>query len=114
MGIYRMLSDHYVNGNMLEAGTTQNDNVGGLLPSGFVPTVGMDPQDQDAINKFWFAGPLALAANSAYLALGIIGKVAAKPLIYWVPVSGASGDELYILTGNGASLGSRSSIGKVS
>jgi len=28
----------------------------------------MEPIDQDAINKFWFAGPVALSAQQSYLA----------------------------------------------
>src|SRR5262245_61994633 len=105
MAIYRMLSDHWIGNQILEAGTLQNDNPGGLLPSGWVPTVGVDPQDQDAINKFWLAGPGVLNAGQSYLFLlplnGRQGQVA-RPSIFWVATGSSFGaDQLYILTGAG-------------
>jgi hypothetical protein len=115
LGIYRLLVDHFVNGVFLQAGSLVSDTGGGAqLPNGYIPTLGMDPQDGDAINKFWAAGPAAQQSAEKSLSLGPWGlqsrwsnAVVAAPAIYWQP----AGPGQFILTGAGASLGPRNPPG---
>lgn len=73
MSRYLMLEDHYINGQYLSAGTQQSTvDVGGLLPTGWVPTPNVDPLDTPAVAAFYAAGP----ARS--------GPLYARPVTYWV------------------------------
>jgi hypothetical protein len=111
MATWRFLSDHWINNQIIEAGSTQNDGPNGLLPSGWLPTFGVDPIDQAAIQAFWNAGPSAFVQG--YLALLPFSRwqnaPIAKPLIFWVEFGTPldPGSQAYILTGAGASLGSK-------
>lgn len=68
-----MLEDHYINGQILSAGTTQSTiDVGGLLPVGWIPTPNVDPLDTPAVAAFYSAGPVRS------------GPIYIKPVTYWV------------------------------
>jgi hypothetical protein len=64
MSTYRFLQDHYdANGRYYQAGTTAStQDVGGSLPTGWVPTGQVDPLDTAAVNAFWAAGPMLCGA----------------------------------------------------
>jgi hypothetical protein len=64
MSTYRFLQDHYdANGLYYQAGTTAStQDVGGSLPTGWVPTGQVDPLDTAAVNAFWAAGPMLCGA----------------------------------------------------
>ena len=55
MAPYRLLTDHYIGGVYLQAGTTVTEGV--EVPSGWLPSIATDPIDNDAINKFFAEGP---------------------------------------------------------
>lgn len=75
MSTYLMLEDHYINGQYMLAGTTQSTaDVGGLLPTGWVPTPNVDPLDTAAVNAFYAAGPV------------ISGSINIKPITYWAQI----------------------------
>src|SRR5262245_30995536 len=55
MASYRLISDHYVNGGLLWAGSIVSEGV--EIPVGWRPTLACDPQDSDGLQKFFDAGP---------------------------------------------------------
>jgi hypothetical protein len=56
MSLYRFLQDHFINNQTYLAGTTASTtDAGGSLPSGFIPTVAMEPLDGAAVTAFWTA-----------------------------------------------------------
>lgn len=72
MSKYLLLEDHYINGQYLLAGTTQSTlDVGGLLPTGWIPTPNVDPLDTAAVAAFYAVGPVQA------------GLVYVKPTTYW-------------------------------
>jgi hypothetical protein len=111
MAIWRFLSDHFINNQIIEAGSTQNDLPGGLLPSGWLPTLGVEPVDSAAITAFWNKGPSDFV--NWYLAMIPFSRwqnaPIAKPLIFWIEFGTPiiSSEQQYILTGSGQALGPR-------
>ena len=67
MAQYRLLTDHYVGGSYLQAGSVVSDEPNVELPSNWIPTPACDPIDEDAINKFFAAGPQDCAEAAAPL-----------------------------------------------
>jgi hypothetical protein len=58
MGVYRLLADHYVNNQLLQAGSVVTDvGPGAVLPFGWIPSLAVDAQDTDGLQKFFNAGP---------------------------------------------------------
>lgn len=94
MSQYRMLEDHYINGNFMQVGTIQTTvDVGGLLPTGWVPTPNVEPLDAPAIAAFYAAGPKTQ---------GLIRQVwqaftVNKPAVYWTQLTPG----LWTLVGSG-------------
>jgi hypothetical protein len=65
MASYRLLADHYVSDQLLQAGSIVSDvGPGAVLPSGYIPTLACDPQDSDGLQRFFWAGPTG-GMNSA-------------------------------------------------
>lgn len=59
MSTYLLLEDHWIGNNYLPAGSTQTTaDIGGLLPTGWVPTPNVDPLDAAAVAAFYAAGPV--------------------------------------------------------
>lgn len=57
MSLYYFLEDHYIGGIYYQAGTTaKTADAGGTLPTNWVPTGKVDPQDTPAVTAFWNAG----------------------------------------------------------
>jgi hypothetical protein len=79
MSRYRFLVPHSVGPYYFPAGTiaATADVPGGLLPTGFVPSGGVDPLDTPAVNAFWAAGP-------SRVSLARTGAFVAPPATYWV------------------------------
>ena len=64
MASYRLLAQHYIGTRLLEAGEVVSDvGVGAALPSDWPPTLGCDPLDADAVEKFWLIGPAGVAGT---------------------------------------------------
>ena len=102
MSVYRLLQDHYINGNYLSAGSTQSTaDVGGLLPFGWSPTPSVDPLDTPAVNAFYAAGP----AQLLIFEFGALSYQVKPPKTYWrsTPIAG-SPFLSWQLTGLGSSL----------
>jgi hypothetical protein len=109
MASYRLLAPHYVRTQYLGAGEVVSDGPGGVLPSGWVPTIGVDPLDEDAIQRFWNAGSIA-QVRQPWWSQGYWGMQGGRwvpgvgpPLIYWEPATSPA--SWWILTGAGAALG---------
>jgi hypothetical protein len=102
MSTYRMLEDHYVAGYFFSAGTTQSTvDVGGLLPTGWVPTLNVDPLDTAAVNAFHSIGP----GNPGRIVQQYQPQSVAPPVTYWSPTfNPAGGLTKWTLTGLGATL----------
>jgi hypothetical protein len=111
MAIYLLLADHFVpgaGGVYLTAGSVVTDTgPGAQLPPAWIPTPYVDPQDTDAVAKFWAAGPVLPG-------LGLLRQrwsnvPVPRPFTYWIPnpnPTGGNGNiyREYILTGLGAGL----------
>ena len=99
MAIYTLTSSIVVKiagGTVLVAGQTVTDTgPNAQLPPGFIPNGCCSPQDADAAQKMWNAGPIAPT----------IDLFSPPPTCYWRFVSGANPNCLYQLTGIGATLG---------
>jgi hypothetical protein len=58
MASYRLLVDHYVGTQYLEAGSIVSDSgPGAVLPPNWIPTTACDPVDAQALTNFRNAGP---------------------------------------------------------
>jgi hypothetical protein len=76
MSTYRLIQDAYI-GRYFTAGTVvSTQDVGGLLPVGWVPGPFVDPLDPAAVNDFYSAGPMR--PGRQWSAPG------PKPVTYWL------------------------------
>jgi hypothetical protein len=96
MASYRFLSDAYVGGAHILAGTVlSTQHVGGTLPNDWRPPGAVDPLDAPAVSAFYAAGvqppPLVRSQWSTVFV--------AAPVTYWKPTGNGS---LWVLTGLGA------------
>lgn len=98
---YRLLVPHYLASGYTAAGTTVTEGV--EIPSGWVPTIAVEPLNITAIHNYWNAGP---PAGAEYGEDFFIFPVAQKPSVYWQPL-GPLG--YFQLTGAGATFGARTS-----
>jgi hypothetical protein len=58
MSLYRLLTAHSIAGVYYEAGSIASTaDVGGQLPSGWLPSPNCEPLDTPATNAFYAAGP---------------------------------------------------------
>jgi len=94
LATYRLLADHYVGQQLLEAGSVVSDGPGGVLPPSWIPTLACDPLDVDATNKFFAAGPTLAMFSAEHGSLSVAlngnrwsGKPVAGPGIYWEAVT---------------------------
>jgi hypothetical protein len=105
-GRYRALGDILLPGNVyVESGTIFTG------PSGWIPSISVDPIDDNAIQAYWNAGPAGMGNAdmvSAYGAWGTwnrrSGVFVQVASIRWVP----AGEDMFILTGDGEALGPKS------
>jgi hypothetical protein len=99
---YRMLSDHSIRGQYYQAGDIASTaDVGGTLPTGWVPSNNVDPLDTPAVTAFWTAGfqPLGPVLNHWSFV------TVAPPITAWIAVAGtASPTRRYSLSGLGVNL----------
>ena len=101
MSRYRFQQDAYIGGLYFTAGSVAaTADVGGLLPTGWVPGPYVDPLDTAAVNAFYAAGPKPLIFQ-----FGTLSFQVSPPKTYWqsaaIPGSGAMS---YSLTGLGIGL----------
>jgi hypothetical protein len=81
MSRYRFLQDAYIGNVLFPAGSTASTaDVGGLLPTGWVPGPYVDPLDTPALNAFYSGGPQRPARQWS----GANGAPGPKPVTYWV------------------------------
>ncbi len=101
MARYRFLADHSIGGEYYQAGSTAStQDVGGTLPTGWVPSGNVDPLDSAALTAFYAAGPQTpglIRSPWTYVA---------PPITYWTP-TGTPGLREYRLTGLGAALAAK-------
>lgn len=96
MSLYRFLQDHFINNQTYLAGTTASTaDAGGSLPSGFIPTVAMEPLDGAAVTAFWTAANIAGLTRGGFGNLGLVRQqwtniYVAPPITYFVPVPGTA------------------------
>jgi hypothetical protein len=59
MSTYRLLADHFISNQLLQAGTVQTTaNIpGGVLPLNFQPSGACEPLDASAVSQFYAQGP---------------------------------------------------------
>jgi hypothetical protein len=95
MAQYRFLVDCFIGSYILAGTTLSTQDVGGSLPSNFVPPAAVDPLDTAAVNAFYAAGvqftPLVRQQWS--------DVQVAPPITYWKPIPGGP---FWQLTGLGA------------
>jgi len=102
---YRALSDITLPGEIyVESGTRFRG------PPGWIPSISVEPLDDSAIQAYWEAGPAGMSNADSVWGLGTwaswnkrSGVFVGVPEVRWVPVQGQ--EDVFILTGNGASLG---------
>jgi hypothetical protein len=101
MSRYRMLSPHSINGYYLSAGTIQSTaDVGGLLPTNWVPDGSVEALDTPAVNAVYAAGIQPWIPQP-----GSLSFLVAPPQTYWRVVSQIGGGmALWQLTGLGSAL----------
>jgi hypothetical protein len=104
MAQYRMLEDHYVNNQLLAAGTTQttqDENGAGLLPANWTPSANVEPMNASAVTQFYNQGPKPLGLVRQQFSTVFV----VPPTTFWkATVSANSQTTSYSLTGLGASL----------
>lgn len=101
-GTYRALTDIFLpNDTYIEAGTTFTG------PPGWIPSVGVDPIDTNAIQAYWNLGPVMMTNAEIGMCLfpwgswiRRTGEPVFPPIVYWKPAPVG-----FILTGAGAGLG---------
>jgi hypothetical protein len=98
---YRLLEDHYLATGYYAAESIITE--GAEIPFGWPPSRAVDPQNAQAIQAFWNAGPsrgapIYSSTPNLYRAMAI-----RVPSVYWTAVPGDPG--AFILTGAGAALG---------
>ena len=93
---YMLLRPHFFNG-YIAAGSVITEGID--VPSGWVPTLAVDPLNMDAVNAFFAAGP---RSGGIYedLSLWPVGMITYQPATFWVKASGG----LWSLTGLGANI----------
>jgi hypothetical protein len=98
---YRFLQSAYVNNQYFQAGSTASTaDVGGLLPTGWVPGPYVDPLDVAATNAFYAAGPKPLVFQ-----FGTLSFQVSPPKTSWIAaVIPGSPAMSYSLTGLGIGL----------
>ena len=100
-------------GVYVEAGAILTDSGhNALIPAGWTPPLSVDPQDTEAIENFWAAGPRSAAGSQPGIAAGNLwgygvwtGVPIVGPTIYWIAYPPIPGN--MILTGSGQALGPR-------
>jgi hypothetical protein len=95
---YRFVQDCWIGQNYYQAGSQASTaDVGGTLPSNFIPSAACDPLDASALSAFYAAGPQLLGRQWAGNAQFMF-----PPVTYWkaraIPGSSAMS---YSLTGLG-------------
>ena len=100
MSAYRFLRDHYIDRIYLAGTTASTADVGGTLPTGWVPSAGVDPLDPDAVEAFFNAGVQLTGPVKQQWAT----QPVPPPVTYWVQ-SGGLGSNHWTLTGLGGNLG---------
>ena len=101
MARYRFLQDHHIGGLYFAAGAiAATADVGGLLPADWVPTAGVDPLDNAAVNAFHASGP----NPPNLMRQQWTGVNVAPPITYWTGVAINEGTTQWSLTGLGAGL----------
>jgi hypothetical protein len=102
MSKYRFLQDHHIGGLYYSAGSTASTaDVGGLLPTAWVPTPNVDPLDTPAVNAFYAAGPSKRVPQ-----FGTLSFQVGPPATAWIatPVPNNSGVMQFSLSGLGSGL----------
>lgn len=100
--VYRLLADHYLASGYAPAGTVVTEGL--QIPNGWIPTTASEPQNAQAIQNFWNAGPQAQkdaesGRDRFWSGAALFSQV--PPVIYWNSI----GNGLWQLTGAGAALG---------
>ena len=86
MSTYMLLQDMYISNQILQAGTVQSTaDIGGVLPTNWVPNPNVDPLDGAAVNAFYAAGPSQPGLIRSLLA--VPGINITKPVTRWQSTS---------------------------
>ena len=101
VGTYRFLHDHYVNDELIQAGTIRE------MFSPWTPTADVEPLDAVSTLLFWTQGPVLGAVIRTQFQPFFIYK----PATYWYQAA----PDLWVLAGLGAYLGARSvfNVGRI-
>jgi hypothetical protein len=104
MSQYFFLTDHWIGGQYYSAGTTAftRDVIGGTLPTGWVPSGGVDPLDAPALAAFYAQGPQFpfVPSRTQFTGVNVV-----PPITFWKPVVGsANPNRMYQLQGLGLGL----------
>jgi hypothetical protein len=103
MSTYRTLSDIYLGGAAILAGTIlSTQDVGGGLPVNWVPPAAVDPLDTAAVTAFYAAGPQIMPILIRQQWSNVF---VAPPVTYWRQISGSNQWQLMGLGANLAPIG---------
>ena len=102
MSLYRFLEDASVGQNYYQAGTqASTQDVGGTLPTGWIPNGNIDPLDAGALAAFYAKGPQPLGlVRPQFSTISVV-----PPTTYWkATVIAGSAVLQWSLTGLGVGL----------
>lgn len=89
---YRLLKDHYISGNYIQASEIVSE--GDSIPSSWIPSINVEPLNTPATQAYYDAGPdLGAVVRTQWTQLPV-----PRPVTYWYEVS----SNLWALTGLGA------------
>jgi len=98
-GQYRLLEPHYINNQVFAVGAVLTEGV--ELPEGWIPTLAVDPLNNDAVKAFYAAGPRGIAyedlAQWARATPQDGPQLTTRAVTFWIKQGG-----FYKLTGLGA------------
>jgi hypothetical protein len=87
MSVYRMLQAHCIAGVYFDAGSIASTaDVGGTLPTNWVPTPNVEPLDTAAVNAFYAAGPTGRGGGGSTYWLA--SSVPGNPLVMSYSLTG--------------------------
>jgi hypothetical protein len=96
---YRLLKSHYLTTGWFDVDTIITEGMD--VPIGWIPTLGVDPLNPQAVTAFYNAGPRSASSYEDVNEFENATRSRTRPVTFWKPVSGT---HTYTLTGLGIGL----------
>ena len=84
---YRLFVPHYLGQQFFDADTTVTE--GREIPTAWAPSLGCDPLNDTAVQKFWDQGPRSAGGCEPGISPGQNWNYDAPPVTYWTSVPGS-------------------------